>query len=402
MRIIGLEPYYGGSHKLFIDGLAARSSHDWRVLGMKPRKWKWRMLHAGAKFAEDIPVLLRGWNSERPSPEDSSELNETISDDSLGEVDDIVFFATDMMNVAEFRGLLPPEHSSIPLVFYFHENQLTYPIEHPKDGDRMFGWINILSAYAADEVWFNSKYHLDAFLEACPRFLRKTPDARPLHMAETIALKSSVLHQGVDVFPPRSPERPPGPLRVLWAARWEYDKNPSLFFDALRVLKSMGVDFTLSVIGDKPERADELFKAARVEFACEIEDWGYLPSREEYKKVLLRSDVAVSTANHEFFGVALAEAVAAGAFPLAPYSLAYPELLDAASGENSDFFHDGTSAGIAEKLAELAAELNRAGTVWPGDPDRGRRAVARFGWERVAKLADKRLSALKPRSRLPR
>ncbi|MCK5845336.1 MAG: DUF3524 domain-containing protein, partial [Victivallales bacterium] len=297
MRIIGLEPYYGGSHKLFIDGLAERSAHEWRILSMKPRKWKWRMLHSGARFAEEATALLRGWSAAPPPsgmPEKCSGKvfpNSPIRLDASDGVDpgirgfrgkstrDALFFATDMMNVAEFRGMLPPEYSSIPIVFYFHENQLTYPVEHPKEGDRMFGWINILSAYAADEVWFNSKYHLDAFLDACPRFLRKTPDVRPLHMADAIARKTSVLHQAVESFPKRGLIRPHDPLRVLWAARWEYDKNPVLFFNAVRLLLEKNVEFTLSIIGDKPDRAPELFERAKSEFAAEIVHWGYLTNR---------------------------------------------------------------------------------------------------------------------------
>ena len=43
LRILALEPYYGGSHRAFLDGLAARSRHAWTVLSMPARKWKWRI-----------------------------------------------------------------------------------------------------------------------------------------------------------------------------------------------------------------------------------------------------------------------------------------------------------------------------------------------------------------------
>ena len=32
MKILMIEPYYGGSHKAFIDGLSAVSRHEWTVL----------------------------------------------------------------------------------------------------------------------------------------------------------------------------------------------------------------------------------------------------------------------------------------------------------------------------------------------------------------------------------
>ena len=49
-------------------------------------------------------------------------------------------------------------------------------------------------------------------------------------------------------------------------------------------------------------------------------------SREEYAALLASADVAVSTAENEFFGLAMIEACYAGCTPLVPDRLAYPEL----------------------------------------------------------------------------
>lgn len=76
-----------------------------------------------------------------------------------------------------------------------------------------------------------------------------------------------------------------------------------------------------------PSKVPEVFEKARLTLASNIIHWGYAPSKEEFLRLLRRSDVAVSTAFHEFYGVAMLESAFSGALPLAPNRLSYPELL---------------------------------------------------------------------------
>jgi len=101
---------------------------------------------------------------------------------------------------------------------------------------------------------------------------------------------------------------------------------------------------------------------------------------------LYEADVAVSTADHEFFGLSMAEAVAAGAYPLVPRRLAYPEILDS-EGEGTEYFYDGGANELAERLAAVQERLE-AGSLWGDDRQRGRRLVERFFWPRLARRLD--------------
>ena len=48
-----------------------------------------------------------------------------------------------------------------------------------------------------------------------------------------------------------------------------------------------------------------IFEEAFTRISDYIVHWGYQPSRQDYIVVLKTADVAVSTAEHEFFGVSM-------------------------------------------------------------------------------------------------
>ena len=76
--------------------------------------------------------------------------------------------------------------------------------------------------------------------------------------------------------------------------------------------------FRISVLGQSFQDQPEIFDKARTYFYENVDYWGYLKNREEYSRVLREADVVVSTAKHEFFGISIVEAIAAGAYPLVP------------------------------------------------------------------------------------
>jgi glycosyltransferase involved in cell wall biosynthesis len=157
----------------------------------------------------------------------------------------------------------------------------------------------------------------------------------------------------------------------------------------MKVLKETGVEFRLSVIGEQFRDAPEVFDWAKDFFADEIDRWGYQESLAEYRAALIEADIVVSTANHEFFGISMVEAIAAGAYPVLPKRLAYPEITAGIETLFEDeFFYDGPVKGLVDKLTEL---INRT-DLWQGDVNRGVSAMERYMWGIRAKALDDSLA----------
>ncbi|MBW8036276.1 MAG: DUF3524 domain-containing protein [Planctomycetes bacterium] len=367
MKILVLEPYYGGSHKAFLDGWQALTRHDWTLLTLGANKWKWRMRIAAITFADQ-----------------SNELVES------GYIPDMIF-CSDMLNVAEFKGLANPRLKNIPLVVYFHENQITYPKQIESDRDYQFVATNMTTALATDAVWFNSEFHRGEFLDALANFIKIIPNDPPKNVIERIAEKSTVNPPGISMID-RPRDKKPGPMRILWAGRWEHDKNPEDFFAALKVLKEKQIDFRLSVIGENYRNSPEVFAWAKDHFADNIDCWGYQESRSDYEKALCDADIIVSTANHEFFGISVVEAIAAGAYPILPNRLAYPEIVARIDAPDK-FLYDGTVKALTRRLFQVA-KAYKEGKLWQSNPQCGKIAMRTFEWKNLVSGMDEKLQEL--------
>ena len=314
-----------------------------------------------------------------------------LRESPLSDQDWDTIWCSDMLNLPEFLGLAPLPIRSLPSVAYFHENQLTYPVQEEQVRDQHFAYSNFLTAAAANEVWFNSKYHLDDFLAALATYLKRMPDYSCTDEIDLIREKARVVHPGVGLFSRRD-ARKPGPIRILWNARWEHDKNPQDFFAAMRELKRSGTAFRLLVLGESFRNSPAVFETAKEEFSDEIEQWGFAESRHDYESSLQLADVVVSTANHEFFGIGIVEAAAAGAIPVLPNRLAYPEVTKRL--RCPDFcLYGGSVEQLAERLLLLSEQ------IVTGEPNDHvgdlQNAASIFGWNARAKEMDSAIEEIR-------
>lgn len=303
MRVLAIEPYYKGSHKAFLDGLVENSSHRVETVTITARSEKWRMHGDSVRLAEQV------MRSDTPY--------------------DLLLLSS-MVNLPAFMALTNPRFAHIPKVIYMHENQITQPIPEGTSRDMTFCYINYLSVLAADHVLFNSEFQRDDFINALPAFLNQYSDGDYLYTIERIYKKSQILYPGMDLM--RFDQHPDTRqknkrMTIVWNQRWQFDRNPGLFFRTLNRLDDIDLEFDLILAGDSKHDKPAEFERAWKRYRDRIIHFGYVNDFETYSKLLHQGDIVVSTSNYEFFCIPIMEAVYAGCHPVVPNSLHYPELI---------------------------------------------------------------------------
>ncbi len=371
MKILIIEPFFGGSHAVWAKGYQFNSRHDVEILSLEGRSWKRRMRDGAGTLAR---LFREG-----------------------GYAPDLIL-ATDMLDLKAFLAQTLDLTTQIPTAVYFHENQLNYPWS-PNDkssveGRREFGFINFTTALAADRVFFNSAYHMEAFLGDLVEFLTGFPDHNETESIDLIREKSEVLYLGMDferldaagVSPTGSAAQEKGAPLILWNHRWEYDKDPAEFFRALYLIADKGLAFEVAILGEHFANVPVVFKEARERLAERVVHFGYAEDYAEYAGWLKRADILPVTSKHDFFGSSVVEAIYSGATPLLPGRLAYPEHIPATLHDR--YFYDG----FDDLTDRLEALLINAG----GQSGQGRATnqaliehVSRYGWQISAPAYDK-------------
>jgi glycosyltransferase involved in cell wall biosynthesis len=330
-RILLLSAYHAQSHAVWAERLQALfPDWYWNCLCLPPRHFNWRIRSNGLHWAyAERDTLEQHWD---------------------------LLIATSMVDLASLRSLVP-SLCSIPSVVYFHENQFAYPDNETADARENIEpkLVPVYSALSADRIIFNSDFNRDTFLEGVRNLSKRLPEPLPEGALKKLE-NSGVL--AVPLLPADSGDRDDdmvgmveaGVLDVVWNHRWEYDKNPALLLAIVQQCLKDTPAVRFHIVGQQfRQRPSEFEEIARI-----LDEWGESQGKPAgvrgyledvaYRRLLHSADVVLSTALHDFQGLAVQEASVAGCSPLAPDDLVYPEYL------GREFLY--AANGSAEEVAD--------------------------------------------------
>lgn len=189
LDILALEPFYNAPRRAMLEMIQRCSRHRWTVLKLPPRRIERRLSVGATWFAEHLFQHFSG------------------------NID--VIFTSDAMNLTSLQRLVP-ELASKPSIVYFHENYL------PELMSRRQGpldLVNLSSAIAAREIWFNSNFHQRDFLKRAASLVARHPELATNDPMPRVIAKSCVAPPPVDMsfsddFRSSPPERQPDMIFV--------------------------------------------------------------------------------------------------------------------------------------------------------------------------------------------
>ena len=307
-RILLLSAYDAISHQLWRKSLKLLfHEYEWKELCLPPRHFTWRVRGNSLIWA----------TTQRQVLEQNYDL----------------LIATSMVDLSSLRGFVP-SLASIPTLLYVHENQFEYPQNRSDRKNVEPILVPLYAALCADTVAFNSDFNRNSFLKGAASLLRKLPEQFPSSIMTQ--LNASIV---LAVPLPENSHRAPAPrtdkvLSVVWNHRWEFDKGPQLLLTITAAIEAKKLPIQLHVVGqqfrEQPiefKQINNLLDNHAKETGIKRGLFGFIDEHSAYVQLLKTCDVVLSTAIHDFQGLAVQEACLMGCVPLTPDDLAYPEYI---------------------------------------------------------------------------
>ena len=309
-KVLLLSAYDATSHRAWRQRLVSLFPElQWVELVLPPRHFNWRIRGNSLQWAmTEEKTLTRDYD---------------------------LLIATSMVDLAGLRGLVPPL-SKLPTAVYFHENQFVYPAGLQRKANIEHQLVPLYSALCADRIVFNSQFNRMSFLGGVRSLIKKLPDKLPNTIIDRLT-DSQVIPVPVILSPDTQfeAENASPNLEVIWNHRWEYDKGIDLLLALVTQILDQALPIRLHIAGEQfRQQPSQFLDIDRIltEHARAVSmargNFGFIPAWHDYVALLQRCDVVLSTALHDFQGLAIQEAAGAGCTPLAPDDLVYPEYLD--------------------------------------------------------------------------
>ncbi|MFT5594444.1 MAG: glycosyltransferase involved in cell wall biosynthesis [Oceanicoccus sp.] len=313
MRILLLSAYDTDSHKSWCQGLISHlPQHQWCYLTLPGRFFSWRIRGNPLSFVYG---------------EQAAKLQQPFD----------LIIATSMVDLATLKGLVP-NLANTPSMMYFHENQFAYPKSAQQHASIEPQMVNLYSALSADCVVFNSHYNQHSFLSGISDLFKRLPDHAPMNAIDSIKVKSNVLP--VPIYTrqqtPTQHFNAGDILKVIWNHRWEYDKGPETLVNVIKLAHQQQLNIEFTICGMSFRSVPKGFEELQTTAMTNVKHMGTFESKKEYLAQLAQHHVVLSTAHHEFQGLAVLEGAAYGCVPLAPNRLAYPEWIPDSSLYDGD------------------------------------------------------------------
>jgi hypothetical protein len=352
------------------------SRHRWTLLKLPPRRMERRLSVAANWFSEQ---LSRHWASR--------------SD---------ILFTSEAMNLGSLYQLMP-SLARQPSVVYFHDNQLLTPqARRPRPGgsaedygmsglsgahesnamvlpsrDVDLELVNLNTATAATEIWFNSSYHLRSFMAGAAKLVDRHPELSSHDPMPAVMSKARLMPPPIDLnlvphvkstmkLPTRDPraifvDTRDGQLRVLNAA--------------LAELASRGEKFRLITVGPVEDLSDHWPRRT----IGEAEDIAHVLG-------ILECNVVLSVRPGAACDLQVIRGLQAGCRPVLPDRGVYPDLIPPPL--RSECLYPFNVDALADALQEA---INP--TIAWAAPD-FRPALRQFEAIAATKVFDERLSHL--------
>jgi len=343
-RVLMLSAYDAISHQLWRKRLKqVFRDYQWTELCLAPRHFTWRVRGNSLIWATTQREVL--------------------------EQDYDFLVATSMVDLSSLRGFVP-SLASIPTLLYVHENQFEYPQNRSDRKNVEPLLVPLYAALCADTVAFNSNFNRSSFLKGAASLLSKLPEQFPSSIMTRLNASVVIPVPLLDSSPRLTAADSNSALSIVWNHRWEFDKGPELLLAVVVALEAQKLPVQLHVVGQQFREQPIEFKEINNLLDSHAENtnikrglFGFIEDMNDYTALLETCDVVLSTAIHDFQGLAIQEACLKGCVPLTPDDLAYPEYIPEKYRYPVQSQIEATAGGAIEQIKNYC-ELKRQGELF--------------------------------------